>query len=168
MFPIYCVSYTLVTFTRFRTIYAAFLTAVCVYTPVLYENKKQEKLLLSLRDATFARYSDFSPSIDKFFARYYRFFNFRWRMESAIFFLFFFLSSLSRHPPLLHRTPAVSNISHDPPFVQWIASHSLGGLITVKRVYCTAYRLAPRSQFQAALAPRFTKWNNYYNAKGKN
>ena len=143
---------------RFRTIYAAFLTAVCVYTPVLYENKKQEKLAFCLFE-TFARYSDSARSVNSsILARYYRDKIFRSSLSS--FFLFSFLSRRSSFIAI-RSTPAVSNIFHDPPPFPLSSldrkSHSLGRLITVKRVYCTAYRLATRSQFQAALAPRFTK-----------
>lgn len=142
---------------RFRTIYAVFLTAVCVYTPVLYENKKQEKLAFCLFE-TFARYSDSARSVNSsILARYYRDKIFRYSLSS--FFLFSFLSRRSSFIAICS-TSAVSNIFHDPPPPLSSLdrkSHSLGRLITVKRVYCTAYRLAPRSQFQAALAPRFTK-----------
>ena len=105
MFPIYCVSYTLVLLfysnERFRTIYAAFLTAVCVYTPVLYENKKQEKLAFCLFE-TFARYSDSARSVNSsILARYYRDKIFRYSL--SFFFLFSFLSRRSSpfapHPP---------------------------------------------------------------------
>ena len=143
---------------RFRTIYAVFLTAVCVYTPVLYENKKQEKLAFCLFE-TFARYSDSARSVNSsILARYYRDKIFRYSL--SFFFLFSFLSRRSSFIAI-RSTPAVSNIFHDPPPFPLSSldrkSHSLGRLITVKRVYCTAYRLATRSQFQAALAPRFTK-----------
>ena len=86
---------------RFRTIYAAFLTAVCVYTPVLYENKKQEKLAFCLFEI-FARYSDSARSVNSsILARYYRDKIFRYSLSS--FFLFSFLSRRSSpfapHPP---------------------------------------------------------------------
>lgn len=86
---------------RFRTIYAVFLTAVCVYTPVLYENKKQEKLAFCLFE-TFARYSDSARSVNSsILARYYRDKIFRYSLSS--FFLFSFLSRRSSpfapHPP---------------------------------------------------------------------
>lgn len=100
---------------RFRTIYAAFLTAVCVYTPVLYENKKQEKLAFCLFE-TFARYSDSARSVNSsILARYYRdkiFDGIRYSLSS--FFLFSFLSRRSSFIAI-RSTPAVSNIFHDPP-----------------------------------------------------
>lgn len=102
---------------RFRTIYAAFLTAVCVYTPVLYENKKQEKLAFCLFE-TFARYSDSARSVNSsILARYYRDKIFRYSL--SFFFLFSFLSRRSSFIAI-RSTPAVSNIFHDPPpFVQF-------------------------------------------------